>query len=256
MTTSLRRSLLALGVVAAVAPELIVEAQRPQTPPLILESVTGRDSFEFYCASCHGMTGNGNGPLVAALKTRPADLTSLALRNNGAFPTDRVRGVLVGANGSVAAHGPADMPVWGPIFRALDPSDPRVQQRIGNIVTHIEGMQVASTGPDDLGARLFRTHCATCHGSNGRGSGPLSAQLRQVPPDLTKYTARNGGVFPSERVYRIIDGRDVSSHGDREMPVWGDAFSSTRNGMTLESVKARIDAIVKYLRGIQERAAE
>jgi hypothetical protein len=72
---------------------------------------------------------------------------------------------------------------------------------------------------------------------------------------LTKYTAKNGGVFPTERVYRIIDGRDVSSHGNREMPVWGDAFRGSRDGLTDEAVKARIQAIVKYLQGIQERAA-
>jgi mono/diheme cytochrome c family protein len=131
-----------------------------------------------------------------------------------------------------------------------------VRQRIDNIVAHIEGLQLASTGPEDLGSRLFRTHCATCHGSNARGSGPLSGQLRQTPPDLTKFAARNGGVFPGERVYRIIDGRDITSHGDREMPVWGDAFRSTRDGLTEGSAKMRIDAIVRYLRGIQERAAE
>jgi len=256
MTAVVRRSLFALGLVATLAPELTIHAQRPETPSLILESVTGRDSFELYCASCHGTTGKGDGPIVAALKARPADLTTLALRNNGAFPRERVLGILAGTSRAVLAHGPTDMPVWGPIFRGLDPSEPRVRQRIDNVVAHIEGLQVDSTGPDDLGSRLFRTHCATCHGSNARGNGPLSGQLRQTPPDLTKYTARNGGVFPSERVYRIIDGRDIASHGDREMPVWGDAFRSTRDGLTEGSAKMRIDAIVRYLRGIQERAAE
>jgi ethanolamine utilization microcompartment shell protein EutL len=75
-----------------------------------------------------------------------------------------------------------------------------------------------------------------------------------MPPDLTQFTRRNGGMFPSERVYRIIDGRDVSSHGDREMPVWGDVFK-TLGGSSAATVKARIDAIVRYLEGIQERPA-
>ena len=35
------------------------QARRPQNPTLILESLTGHDSFEFYCASCHGSTGKG-----------------------------------------------------------------------------------------------------------------------------------------------------------------------------------------------------
>jgi hypothetical protein len=82
----------------------------------------------------------------------------------------------------------------------------------------------------------------------------MASHLRNVPPDLTQYTKRNGGVFPSERVYRIVDGRDVASHGDREMPVWGDAFR-VPGGPGASVVKARIDAIVRYLAGIQERGA-
>jgi hypothetical protein len=74
-----------------------------------------------------------------------------------------------------------------------------------------------------------------------------------MPPDLMTFTTRNGGVFPSERVYRIIDGRDVPSHGSTEMPVWGDAFKTTRDGSSAASIKARIDAIVAYLAAIQER---
>jgi mono/diheme cytochrome c family protein len=107
-----------------------------------------------------------------------------------------------------------------------------------------------------LGAQLFKIHCATCHGEHALGNGPLADELRTPPPDLTTFTARNGGVFPSERVYRIIDGRGVASHGDREMPVWGDAFKTSRDGFTDATVKARIDAVVKYLEAIQQRAAE
>jgi mono/diheme cytochrome c family protein len=254
MTTRLRTVVFAAVLAVAFAAQSAIHGQ-PQTPPLILDSITGRDSFEFYCASCHGRSGKGDGPMISALKTRPADLTSLARRNDGAFPRDRVLAVVTGAGRQVPAHGSNEMPVWGPIFRGLDPSESRVKVRIDNIVAHLEALQEPSTGPKDLGAQLFRTHCATCHDTNARGNGPLADQLRRVPPDLTKYTARNGGVFPSERVNRIIDGRDVPSHGDREMPVWGDAFRSSRDGLTAESVKARIAAIVRYLQGIQERAA-
>jgi hypothetical protein len=70
-----------------------------------------------------------------------------------------------------------------------------------------------------------------------------------------RWPARSG-VFPSERVKRIIDGRDVPSHGSRDMPVWGDAFRTTRDGLSPESVEARIEAIVRYLRAIQQRPAE
>ena len=84
--------------------------------------------------------------------------------------------------------------------------------------------------------------------------GPMADQLVRRPPDLTQYTARNGGVFPSERLRRIIDGRDVPAHGGGEMPVWGNVFTRDADS-TEESVKARIDAIVRYLAAIQARGA-
>jgi hypothetical protein len=83
----------------------------------------------------------------------------------------------------------------------------------------------------------------------------MADQLRRVPPDLTHYTQRNGGVFPRDRVYRIVDGRDVASHGDREMPVWGDVFRDAPDRSGTDAARARIEAIVRYLEGIQERAA-
>ena len=199
----------AVLITATVGMNLLAQSTLPEqgqsTPPLMLDSITGRDSFEFYCAACHGKGGKGDGAIAPALKTPPTDLTSLARRNRGAFPKDRVLAVVTGTGRPVTAHGSSDMPPWGPIFRGLDPSEPRVRLRIENIVTHVETLQEPSTGPDDLGARLFKTHCATCHGSNGRGDGPLADQLRRLPPDLTKFTARNGGVFPNERVQRIIE---------------------------------------------------
>lgn len=249
------RVFVATGLMTVIATADPLQTEVRQTPPLILESIAGRDSFEFYCTSCHGKTGKGDGPTAPALKMRPTDLTSLARRNGGAFPKDRVLAIVTGTGRPVAAHGSTDMPVWGQIFRWLDPSEPRVKQRIEDIVAYVEKLQEPSTAPGELGARLFRTHCATCHGTNARGDGPMAEQLRRVPPDLTDYTARNGGVFPSERVHRIVDGRDVSSHGNPEMPVWGDVFSRSRDGLTDEAVKARIEAIVRYLQSIQRRVA-
>jgi mono/diheme cytochrome c family protein len=143
------------------------------------------------------------------------------------------------------------------MFHTLEgTSDARVRERIENLVTHVESLQQPSTAAGDVGAQLFRTYCASCHGATAVGNGPLAEQLRRPPPDLTKFTARNGGVFPRERVTRIVDGRDVPSHGEREMPVWGDAFRTSRGGLSPEAVKVRIDAIVQYLAAIQERPAE
>jgi mono/diheme cytochrome c family protein len=225
-----------------------------QTPSIAIDSLAGRDSFELYCASCHGSSGRGDGPVAPALRTRPADLTTLAQRNNGVFPRDPVRAYVTGTGRTLPAHGTTEMPVWGPMFRVFE-SDARVRERIENLMTHLQSLQRPSAGADDAGAQAFRSYCASCHGASGRGNGPMADQLRRQPPDLTKFTTRNGGVFPSERVARIIDGRDVPAHGDREMPVWGDAFRTTREGLSADEIKARIAAIVRYLQAMQERPA-
>jgi mono/diheme cytochrome c family protein len=255
MTGALIRMTVAAGVVAGLATSAAVDTPGQQPPSLILESITGRDSFVFYCASCHGTSGKGDGLVAPALKTRPTDLTSLTAANGGTFPKDLVVAIVTGIGPQVVFHGSSDMPVWGPIFRAFDPAEPRVKLRIANIVAYIATLQAQPTAASDSGARLFKTYCATCHGTTGRGDGPLAEHLRRLPPDLTTYTERNGGVFPSDRVGRIIDGREIPSHGDREMPVWGDAFRSSPGGWPPESVKQRIDAIIRYLTGIQRRSA-
>ena len=249
-----RAALSALGVMLAVAAATVASgvAQVAQRP-LAIESLTGRDNYVMYCSSCHGAEARGDGSLAAALTTRPSDLTMLARRNGDVFPQARVAAFIAGPDReTVTAHGSAGMPAWGPIFSALDTSDRRARQRLDNLVRYLESIQ--SLSANDLGSRLFRTHCATCHGVDGRGAGPMAGQLRRTPRDLTQYAARNGGLFLSAKVHRIIDGRDVASHGIGEMPVWGDVFQRT-DGATEAEVKARIDAIVRYLASIQARSA-
>jgi len=113
-----------------------------QTPPLAIQSMSGRDLFDFYCASCHGRDGKGDGPVAPLLKTRPADLTTLAGRYGGRFPTALVESRVTNGDAvSTGAHGSTDMPVWGPIFRALDPRDTMNKVRISNIVGHVESIQ-------------------------------------------------------------------------------------------------------------------
>jgi mono/diheme cytochrome c family protein len=218
------------------------------------DRAAGSELFRFYCAPCHGSTGKGDGPAAPALKSVPSDLSALTRTNGGEFPRDRVRATITGTGRLLAAHGSNEMPIWGAAFLGVESSAAAVRQRIEYLVSHVESLQV-SAAPGTSGSQLFRTYCASCHGENGLGGGPLASRLRHPPPDLTRYTERNHGVFPSERVYRIIDGREVRSHGDRDMPVWGDAFRSAPDARTEEQARARIEAIVDYLRAIQRRDA-
>lgn len=80
--------------------------------------------------------------------------------------------------------------------------------------------------PGDLGARLYGDSCAVCHGAGGKGDGYGVEFLNRRPADLTVLAKNNGGVFPFERVYQVIDGRQaVIGHGRRDMPVWGRVFT-------------------------------
>ena len=105
------------------------------------------------------------------------------------------------------------------------------------------------------GRELFNTYCASCHGASGVGNGPAAASMRRTPPDITGLASANGGVFPVERARRIVDGREVEAHGDRDMPVWGDAFKALQGSRSEEDVRARIGAILDYLASIQRRRA-
>ena len=107
------------------------------------------------------------------------------------------------------------------------------------------------------GSELFKTYCAACHGTSAHGDGPLAANMKKPPPDLTQFAAKNGGVFPAALVAQIIDGRQpITGHGGPDMPVWGDAFKASRLGSSEESIKARIQALVEFLEHIQERRAQ
>jgi mono/diheme cytochrome c family protein len=107
---------------------------------------------------------------------------------------------------------------------------------------------------DDEGRRLFVTYCSSCHGPAGRGDGPVADALSVRPADLTQLARATEGPFIAERIQRMIDGRDrsIKAHGSIEMPVWGDAFRQ-REGLSDEAIRARIEAIVKYLQSIQQR---
>jgi mono/diheme cytochrome c family protein len=112
----------------------------PATASLVIESMYGPDLYRHYCATCHGKDGKGRGPAAAALNVPPPDLTRLARVHNGVFPARHVEAIIRGGT-AVKAHGSEDMPVWGPIFYALDPSDARVKARINALVTHIASIQ-------------------------------------------------------------------------------------------------------------------
>ena len=142
---SLPATLLLTGLVLApIAVSAAAQVTGPKPPVLIIPSMSGQDLFTFYCASCHGRDGQGRGPVAPALNVTPPDLTTLAARHRGTFPRDFVESFVLGNRvPMVPAHGSKDMPVWGPIFMALDPNPTANRVRIENIVGYIESIQRA-----------------------------------------------------------------------------------------------------------------
>ena len=126
------------------------------------------------------------------------------------------------------------------------------------------GLVAARSGADEdkqekqdsiaFGKVSYRVYCQNCHGAGGKGDGRLAELMKVRPADLTQISQRNGGTFPTDRMHQIIDGRaDVLAHGDREMPVWGQAFLERTDNEA--AVRTKVHQLTVYLESIQEKGA-
>jgi mono/diheme cytochrome c family protein len=136
-------------------------------------------------------------------------------------------------------------------------------------ITIVSGGQTLAAEVLDPGKAEYHSSCAPCHGSDGKGTGSVSAVLTVPPPDLTILAKMNNGVLPFSAVYEIIDGRKmVMAHGTRDMPIWGDRYAPepskaliprpSENILSLfydpeAVVRMRILAVIDYLSRIQQK---
>lgn len=106
------------------------------------------------------------------------------------------------------------------------------------------------------GVDLYRQLCTSCHGTSGKGNGPMAPLLKIDVPDLTRIAARHDGEFPAEYVRRTIDGRfEKPAHGLPYMPVWGWKFHETEAAHDAKEparVALPTERLVDYLSSIQE----
>jgi mono/diheme cytochrome c family protein len=115
----------------------------------------------------------------------------------------------------------------------------------------------------DIGEHEYFVSCASCHGGKGKGDGPFAVWLKRPPTNLTTIQKQNGGIFPFDRVYQVIDGRtEVAAHGPRDMPIWGEAYKRDAIGgwgafgtpNRVDSfVRGRILALTGYIYTLQEK---
>ena len=100
----------------------------------------GYELFERHCTLCHGHDGRGHGPVAAALKIAPSDLTQISARNNGEFPAAKVADIIRNGGG-VLGHGSSAMLPWGNFFS--EKHNPSIgKARIGALVSYLQTLQV------------------------------------------------------------------------------------------------------------------
>jgi mono/diheme cytochrome c family protein len=113
-----------------------------------------------------------------------------------------------------------------------------------------------SAGPDVAdGHRYFVRYCASCHGTDGLGDGPVAKSLATPPANLRKLGDKYGMPLPTHRIAELIDGRDTArAHGSHEMPVWGAKLYELGHGEKGETgIGEVIGKIIAYLNTIQDR---
>jgi mono/diheme cytochrome c family protein len=118
-----------------------------------------------------------------------------------------------------------------------------------------EPAAAAGTSAIARGRALYVNYCASCHGLNADGNGPVAAALSTPPTNLRLLSERYGNPLPEDQIARFIDGRsDVKAHGPRDMPVWGEQVWKYPQGRRKQTqVKGGIAALVAYLQSIQKR---
>jgi mono/diheme cytochrome c family protein len=120
----------------------------------------------------------------------------------------------------------------------------------------VHAQDIDAPGDPEEGKALYDEFCATCHGIDANGRGPMAPILLVQPSDLTTLTERHGE-FPITRIVMRIDGRDpLVSHGS-DMPVWGDFFEGedavlrAETGQPIFTSRPVVD-LTAFLASIQE----
>ena len=111
-----------------------------------------------------------------------------------------------------------------------------------------------STEPPDAasGRQTYVEYCASCHGENAKGAGPVASSLKTPPPDLTTLARRHEGKFPYEYVGGVVRfGKPISAHGSPDMPVWGPIFSLV--DFHEVAIRQRIRNLCEFLASLQEK---
>lgn len=96
-------------------------------------AMSGKELYERFCASCHGASGRGDGPVASSFKIEVPDLTMISRRAGGEYPRDRIARIIDGRF-IIGAHGTRTMPVWGEDFSRLEIGNPEAERSTAVII--------------------------------------------------------------------------------------------------------------------------
>ena len=224
------------------------------------QTSTGKQNYNKYCLSCHGLEGKGDGQLSYLLYPKPRDLTSGLFKirstkaGNPPTDTDLFTTIERGMPGTAM-----------PSFNFLDPDE------LKDIVSYIKDLgninnshSVPIQIPDEisktnellkLGKSIYtEIGCNKCHGETGKGDGPSSNALVDsrgyptIPRDFTSGVYLGGG--QTQDLYlRFVGGMDGTP-----MPAYGNL--SELLGKPKEDEKKLAWSLVHYVKSLETGISE
>lgn len=150
--------------VDALGPEGALEL-----PRLPIDLASGRRIYAQQCASCHGASGQGDGP-AARQGPVPAPAIGTAKMMHDVSPALMYRIVSVGVPGTT-------MPGWAGTLSSAER---------WNVVAYVTTLRAKPTAVGS-GEGEFAQRCAGCHGVVGGSDGPLAGSLSTLPPEIGSF---------------------------------------------------------------------
>ena len=129
-----------------------------------------------------------------------------------------------------------------------------VVSALGPLAPAVAAEPVLQSAVAESGRDAFLRYCASCHGAEARGDGPVAPALSAKPPDLTHIAERNGGEFPTDLVAQKIDGRSLPAvHGTSDMPIWGERFGRAyeEKSKSEQAIRGQLLMLIVYLQSVQ-----
>jgi mono/diheme cytochrome c family protein len=115
------------------------------------------------------------------------------------------------------------------------------------------GATLLASGPQSqdmyTGSADYQAFCSSCHGTGAHGDGVVASSLRTKPADLTQLKARNDGVFPAERILKLV----TEGHESAGMPAWGEVFAKSQQSEGRDAARLRMEALVQYIETLQPK---